>query len=189
MPSREAVGQLDALGFVEHRPHRGARAIGLSVEDLREVYAARLVLEARAVSAAASRFADDEAERAAASLTGTVRAPTDSDHAAASEGDTEFHFAPHRAARSIWLLRLIAPPWGTSKRYRRPSLSAERDFTERYQEHMSILDASISRDRERAARSLDEHFARSADRLAAAVGGPSLSAERDVAPLPPPRSL
>lgn len=189
MPIRQAIRQLDGLGLVEHIPHRGARVTGLSVEDLREVYAARFVLEVWAVSAAAGRFAADDAERAAASLSRTVQAQHDSDHAASWEADTEFHFALYRAAGSTWLLRLITPLWGTSERYRRLSLSPERDFSERYKEHMSILDACISRDRELAARRLGEHLARSANRLAAALGAPSLFAEDDVDPLPLPRSL
>jgi DNA-binding GntR family transcriptional regulator len=189
MPIREAVRQLDAVGLAEHVPHRGARVAGLSVEDLREVYAARFALEAWAVSGAADRFADADAERAAASLSHSVRARRDSDHAASWKADADFHFALYQAAGSAWLLRLIGPLWSTSERYRRLSLSPERDFTERHQEHMSILEACISRDGELAARRLGTHLARSANRLATALGGSALFAEDDVELLPLPRAL
>jgi DNA-binding GntR family transcriptional regulator len=68
------------------------------------------------------------------------------------------------------------------------SLSPERDFAERYQEHMSILDACIAREAELAARRLGTHLARSANRLARALGGDDLFSETEVDLLPFPRS-
>jgi DNA-binding GntR family transcriptional regulator len=188
MPVREAVRQLDALGLVEHLPHRGARVTGLSLDDLREVYEARFVVEARAVLLAAAGFTEADAERAAASLSRTVQARHDGDHAASWAADEDFHFALYRGAGSEWLLRLITPLWGTSERYRRMSQSPDRDFSERYQEHMSILDACIAREGELAARRLGTHLARSANRLAGALGGGELFSETDVELLPFPRS-
>lgn len=187
MPVREAVRRLEALGLVEHRPHRGARVTELSVDDLREVYTARLAIEARAVFAAATRFTDEDAEQAAASLSRAVSAERAGDYSASWAADTQFHFALYRAAHSPWLVRLITPLWETSERYRRLSQSPSRDFTERYQEHMSILEACIARESEVAARRLGQHLARSANRLACALGSEDLFSETEVVLLPVPR--
>ena len=53
MPIREAVRELERLGLAEHVPHRGARVSRVSVEDLRDTYAARLLLESAAIRLAA----------------------------------------------------------------------------------------------------------------------------------------
>ena len=60
MPIREAIRRLDSLGLVENVPHRGARAAALTVDDLLEVYEARLELEPLAVQRAALRISDEE---------------------------------------------------------------------------------------------------------------------------------
>jgi len=189
MPVREAVRQLDALGLVEHRPHRGARVTELSVDDLREVYTARLALELTAVAAAAARFTEEHAEQAARSLSHTVSAEEASDHNASWAADEEFHFAIYGAAGSPWLLRVIRPLWETSERYRRLSLSPARDFRERHSEHMGILEACVLRDQDLAADRLGAHLARSANRLAAALGSPPLFSETEKVCLPVPQPL
>ena len=65
MPIREALRLLDSVGLVENIPHRGARVTELSIDDLREVYEARLALEPLAVRHAAEKFADADAAQAA----------------------------------------------------------------------------------------------------------------------------
>ena len=186
MPIREAIRQLEALGLVDHTPHRSARVTELSVGDLREVYTARFAIEARAVWEAALRFDLDHEARAEAALAHTVDAEHAADHAASWAADSEFHFALYDAAQSGWLVRAITPLWGTSERYRRVSKSPERDFTERHQEHRGILDACVANDGELAARRLGEHLARSANRIAAALGEAELFAEDDLLLLPCP---
>jgi DNA-binding GntR family transcriptional regulator len=188
MPIREAIRQLDALGLVEHHPHRSARVTELSVDDLREVYTARFAIEARAVWEGALAFGAGAEARASAALDHTVEAERADDHSASWAADTEFHFALYDAAHSGWLLRAITPLWGTSERYRRISKSRDRDFTERHREHRAILDACVAHDAELAARRLGEHLARSANRIATALGGDELFSEDDLLRLPVPRN-
>ena len=56
MPVREALHLLSEEGLVEQLPHRGARVLPLSVEELEEIYAARIGLEGLAASYAAQRM-------------------------------------------------------------------------------------------------------------------------------------
>jgi DNA-binding GntR family transcriptional regulator len=58
MPVREALHLLSEEGLVEQIPHRGARVLPLSVEELEEIYAARMGLEGLAASYAAQRVDD-----------------------------------------------------------------------------------------------------------------------------------
>ena len=61
-PIREAVRQLEALGLAKHVPHQGARVLPFDVDDLRDLFEVRLVLESLAVRRAAGRISDEEIE-------------------------------------------------------------------------------------------------------------------------------
>jgi DNA-binding GntR family transcriptional regulator len=171
MPIREALRLLDAAGLVEHIPHRGARVRELSIDDLREVYEARLALEPLAVAHAAERFSDDDAARASDALRRHVRAYRHRTPAEAFAAHTEFHFSLYNAANSRWLVRLITPLWESSERYRL-ALPARyrRALEERRLEHERILAACVAHDAETAARELHDHLAVTANRVAHRMG-------------------
>jgi DNA-binding GntR family transcriptional regulator len=182
MPIREALRRLDAVGLVEHVPHRGARVAELSVEDLREVYEARLALEPLAIRHAAERFTDEDAGRASAALARHVDGYRRDDRAAAWSAHTDFHFALYRAAGSRWLIRLITPLWESSERYRLASLPQGRSLDERRREHERILEACVARDPEQAALELADHLALTANLVARSMGSGELFTIREPTP-------
>lgn len=174
MPIREALRRLDSAGLVEHVPHRGARVAELSIDDLREVYEARLALEPLAVRSAALRFTAQDTELARECL---ARLGTTSGGAGVPEAwaaHTEFHFTLYRAAGSRWLLRLITPLWESSERYRIASLPMQRGLAERRLEHDRILEACARHEPELAALELHNHLARTANQLSRGMGGDEL---------------
>src|SRR5947209_13575073 len=63
-PIREAVRQLEALGLAKHVPHQGARVVPFDIDDLRDLFEVRVVLESLAVRRAATRIAADELDAA-----------------------------------------------------------------------------------------------------------------------------
>jgi DNA-binding GntR family transcriptional regulator len=172
MPIREAVRRLDAAGFVENIPHRGARVTELSVIDLAEVTEARLALEVLAIRRAAERFNDADEERARERLTALDGSPDDNS-AATSLAHQSFHFALYGAADSGWLVRLIHPIWETSERYCL-EVPQCRQLVGRRHEHEAILGACAAHDPERAAFALQNHLATTANSIAAAMGGEKL---------------
>jgi len=169
MPVREALHQLDAVGLVEHIPHRGARVTQLSVEDLRGLYEARLALEPLAVRAAAVSFTPEQTLEAAAELRILQQAYRDGDANTAWLAHTGFHFQLYAAAESRWLERLIRPLWESSERYRRVS-AVGRGLRERHEEHVAILSACAERDGSKAAAVLHDHLARTANLIAREMG-------------------
>lgn len=175
MPVREALRRLHAAGLVENVPHRGARVTELSIEDLREVYEARLELEPLAVRHAAERFTDEDARTAAAALERHVRAYRRGDVNETFTAHTDFHFTLYRAGGSRWLLRLITPLWESSQRYRL-SLPPryQRALDERLAEHERILKACVDRSPDEAARELHNHLVITANRVASRMGGGDL---------------
>jgi DNA-binding GntR family transcriptional regulator len=183
MPIREALRQLDSVGLIENVPHRGARVTELSIDDLREVYEARLALEPLAVRHAAEKFADEDAVRARELLEAHVKAYTRRPELRLIwSTHTAFHFALYDAARSRWISRLIHPLWETSERYRFAMLPMRMNLDQRRLEHERILDACIAHEPDVAARELHNHLARTANLIANQMGGSDLF---DRLPSPP----
>ena len=71
-PIREAVRQLEALGLATHVPHQGAKVVPIDVDELRDLFTVRLVLESEAVRRAAASFTDEDATLASAQLAASV---------------------------------------------------------------------------------------------------------------------
>lgn len=175
MPVREALRRLHAAGLVENVPHRGARVTELSIDDLREVYEARLELEPLAVRHAAERFAEQDAKRAGDALQRHVRAYRRGDVNETFTAHTAFHFALYEASGSRWLLRLITPLWESSQRYRLALPPRHRRILEeRRGEHEAILRACIERDPDAASRELRNHLVTTANRVSSRMGGSDL---------------
>jgi DNA-binding GntR family transcriptional regulator len=175
MPIREALRQLDSAGLVENVPHRGARVTELSIEDLREVYEARLALEPLAVRHAAEKFTDEDAARARELLEAHVKAYTRRpDLRLVWSTHTAFHFALYDAARSRWMSRLIRPLWETSERYRFAMLPVRLNLDQRRFEHERILEACGRHNPDAAARELHDHLARTANLISRQMGSEDL---------------
>jgi DNA-binding GntR family transcriptional regulator len=174
MPIREAVRRLDAAGFVENIPHRGARVTELSVTDLAEVTEARLALELLAIRRAAERFTDADEARARERLEALNTMPDDNS-GATSSAHALFHFSLYDAADSAWLLRLIRPAWETSERYCLEVPSC-RQLVGRRHEHEAILGACVAHDPDRAGITLHDHLCTTANSIAEAMGGEQLFA-------------
>ena len=174
MPIREALRLLDSVGLVENIPHRGARVTELSIEDLREVYEARLALEPLCVRHAAENFTDADAQQAAARLAEHVRASKQRALGPIWSSHTAFHFALYEAAKSRWMLRLIHPLWESSERYRFAMLPVRLNLDKRRLEHERILQACIDHDPDAASLELHNHLARTANMIARQMGGQEL---------------
>ncbi|MGI9659494.1 MAG: GntR family transcriptional regulator [Gaiellaceae bacterium] len=172
MPIREALNRLSAAGLVDHAPHRATRVAELSLDDLAEVYEARLALEPLAVRLAAERFTPAD-ENAARDALGAYEERLEGDPAALWAAHTGFHYALYAAAGSQWLLRLITPLWETTERYRRASLPTERSPSERAVEHERMLAACVARDGEAAARETHAHLSLTANMMAQTMGSDS----------------
>jgi DNA-binding GntR family transcriptional regulator len=171
MPIREALRLLDSVGLVENIPHRGARVTELSIEDLHEVYDARLALEPLAVRLGAMNFTAEEAKGARALLEAHVRAYRKRDLRLIWSTHTAFHIALYDAAHSKWLSRLIRPLWETSERYRFAMLPVRANLDQRLVEHERILDACIRHEPEIAATELHNHLTATANLIADQMGG------------------
>jgi DNA-binding GntR family transcriptional regulator len=174
MPIREALRRLDGVGLVENIPHRGARVADLSIEDLRDVYDSRLMLEVSAIGRAAQNFAAKDgtaAEQWLERLDAAVKRDADTE---ILEAHTGFHFSLYDAAASRWLLRLISPLWDSAERYRVATIGVSRLFGSRVDEHVQLLDACREHQGQVAEARLWNHLVRTANLVAVEMGGGEL---------------
>jgi DNA-binding GntR family transcriptional regulator len=171
MPIREALRRLDADGLVENIPHRGASVAGLAIEDLIEVYDARLLLELPAIEGAAERFSGEDEREAAASLARLEEATERGEKAQALTAHTAFHFGLYRASGSRWLPRLISPLWDNAERYRVAALGGSLGlFEARAREHRELLAACADHEPGRAAALLHDHLVLTANAILKEMG-------------------
>jgi DNA-binding GntR family transcriptional regulator len=181
MPIREALRRLDADGLVENIPHRGASVAGLTIEDLAEVYDARLLLELPAIEGAAKRFTAANERDAKASLERLEDATDRNEKAQALNAHTAFHFGLYQASGSRWLPRLISPLWDNAERYRVAALGSTLGlFEARAREHRQLLQACSDHEPELAASLLWNHLVLTANAIFKEMGGDQTYELRDV---------
>ena len=63
MPVREALRRLENEGFLEHFPNRGSQVTEVPIEDMTEIYDARMFVESRMAKLAAQRITSGQLER------------------------------------------------------------------------------------------------------------------------------
>lgn len=170
MPVREALRQLEAVGLVQHRPHRGATVAEASAEELRDLLRARLLLESSAAELAAERFTAAANAAAEAALAGYDAALRGRDLAGVRSADQAFHTVIYEAAESPWLRRLITPVWESAARYRRITSPPRPELQRRQVEHRAVLAACAGLDGPAAAAAMEYHLMRSANAIARLMG-------------------
>lgn len=180
LPVREAIRQLESRGLVEHIPHRGGRVTEISLNDLRELYEARLLIEPEIIVRSAETFSEEDAIAARAALARYAEASTQGHIAEIWAAHTAFHFCLYTPCRSRWLLRLAEPLWESSQRYRMtvPPLNSERRRTEAKLEHEEMLAACEGHDPARAATVLHNHLVGTANLITDQMGGDAVFARR-----------
>jgi DNA-binding GntR family transcriptional regulator len=155
-PVREALRELQSLGFVEHEPYRGTRVRRITEEELTEIYPVRAALEELAAQEAASRLdgkvgaleSEFEAMREAADL-GNLQ-----DLAA---HDATFHRLIVEAAGN----RVLLDTWRTLRVEARvvvTALKTDIDLHELAELHRPLLEALKEGSPGKAGSALRQHF-------------------------------
>lgn len=162
MPVREALKRLESEGLIEQPPQKEARVARLSLEDLDDTYAARMLLEPRVIRRSAEKFTEEDYQRLSAILARYETAYEAGDEVEGRRLHKTFHFGMYQVGGSVWLLRLISTLWDNSERYRRLSLIQRGTVHERRQEHAGVLDACRANNPDQAAKLLQAHLQRTA---------------------------
>jgi DNA-binding GntR family transcriptional regulator len=163
IPVREALRMLEAEGFVESVPNRGARVAALSMEDMLDVYRTRITLELEALRQAIPNTTPAVLARARRLNKKIVRQFEQRGYAE-YEDHRAFHFALYEPSNSKWLMRLIAIVWDHTERYRRQGASKATAEGTR-SEHEQIIDCVAARDSTGAHEALRVHLENSVERF------------------------
>jgi DNA-binding GntR family transcriptional regulator len=177
-PIREAVRQLEALGLAKHVPHQGARVLDFDVDDLRDLFVARLAIETIAVRRAAERFTEADSATARRHLDRLDAAHAAGDIRETMRAHTDFHFTFYEAAQSSWLLALIRPCWDRAERFRPALLSPARGLQDRHRAlDGQLLDACVAHEPCAAASIWHDHLELASALFETELGGEGIFTE------------
>ena len=163
-PVREALKNLEAEGLVEMVPNRGAFVVGLSADDIRDLYAIRMQNEMQAVRWAIERRTKEEMESIEESLD-FMRFYTERGDAKRMRSiNAGFHKRIAAASHN----RIIADSLAKIQDYTRYSMRVlpyrESDLAVILREHKAIFAAFKSNDPEAGALAMKKHIENSLKR-------------------------
>lgn len=145
-PVRGALSRLSDDGLVELIPNRGAVVVGITKDDLIDIYRIRMRLEGLASSMAAEKITEKEKKE----LIETVELSEfyimkhDGEHI--KELDTQFHQTIYRACGSRMLEKVLSDLHRNIKAYRKVSLTSPGRAEKSAEEHREILRAILRGD-------------------------------------------
>lgn len=155
IPVRDALRQLQGEGLVDLYPNRGAFVSNPGVEELREVFGLRILLETYALRLAVPNFSKAELELCASLLAQLESIANRSDW---SRIDQEFHAALYAPCRQTRTLNLIDNLRGSVNRFYYLYLSPESYGPDSLREHRQILKACQKRNADAAVVALEKHL-------------------------------
>ncbi len=158
IPVREALRQLEAEGLVSFSPHVGAVVSSLSLDDIRELFDLRALLESELLRRAIAHMHEDDLERAAAVLAEYRAAFRRRDVAAWGALNREFHAALLEPAGQPLTMAILQNLLNQSDRYTRLQLSLTHGEDRAREEHSAILEAVRDCDAQRACALLASHI-------------------------------
>jgi DNA-binding GntR family transcriptional regulator len=150
---REALARLAAQGLALHEPFKGVRVAALPLEELREVYVMRALLEGHALELAALSISEPDLQRMRDLLPLTNALSPEYSMEDAQKANREFHWIPIHASGSRTLARVLEQLWGMMFAYELLYQNPQSDEISRedHAQHQALLAALESRDGKHAA--------------------------------------
>ncbi|MBS9476989.1 GntR family transcriptional regulator [Ancylobacter radicis] len=155
IPVREALTRLEEQGLVSTQRYRGAVVATLSIDEVREIFEFRALLEPEILRYSVERISAEGLETAKRYAQAFSTEP-DSSHW--GELNRQFHYTLYEAAGRPYYLQTIRTALDRVDRYLRAQLVLTDGMARARREHEGILDACIARDADTAARLTREHI-------------------------------
>ena len=167
-PIRAALHTIAEEGLIDLVPNRGAVVIGVTREDLVDIYNIRMRLEGLASATAARRISEDDLTklRESVELAEFYIQKNDTEHL--KELDTAFHSIIYRASGNRMLCKTLSELHRNITSYRKLSLAVPGRLEKSVREHREILEAIEAGDAEMADRLTSAHIAAALDNMLAA---------------------
>ena len=169
-PIRAALHTLAEEGLINLVPNRGAVVVGVTREDLIDIYKIRMRLEGLASALAAERISREDLAtlRESVELAEFYISRNDTEHL--KELDTQFHAIIYRASGNRMLNKTLSELHRNIISYRKMSLSVPGRLERSVGEHREILKAIEAKDAERADRLTCAHVAAALENMLTTVG-------------------
>jgi DNA-binding GntR family transcriptional regulator len=158
-PLREALRMLQREGLVDGEPNKRISVAPFSIEDMEELYALRITVEALGVRLTVPLLSEEELASLDGRLAQMAYFAEREDYERFSVPHGEFH-AGLVAKAGPRIVQLLSQLSDHCERYRRlHTTQAPHAWEQGAREHRAILDACIERDSDTAAVLLAEHLA------------------------------
>ena len=164
-PIRAALHTLAEEGIISLIPNRGAVVVGVTREDLIDIYNIRTRLEGLASATAAERISEADLGklRASVELAEAYIKKNDAEHL--RELDTEFHSIIYRASGNRMLAKILSDLHRNITSYRKMSLTVPGRLEKSVGEHREILEAIAAHDKKKAEALTSAHVAAALDNM------------------------
>lgn len=162
IPVREALTRLEEQGLVSTQRYRGAVVTTLSIDEIREVFEFRALLEPEILRYSVARISDEALEKAQ-NFAAAFSSESDTSHW--GDLNRNFHYALYEPAERPYYLQTVSAALDRVDRYLRAQLVLTDGMARARREHEGILNACLARDAELAAELTRAHILGAADSL------------------------
>jgi DNA-binding GntR family transcriptional regulator len=157
-PVREALRDLEKDGLIEMLPNRDTRVVGLTVDDVEEIFHIRKVLEILALRFAIHNLSLEGLQV----IRAEVNRISESEDALEHERvDAKLHDYLIDASNKKRLIAILKQLFRLIQRFRQLGFKDRNVRAQATQDHLELIDALVFRDRETAERMLEKHIERS----------------------------
>jgi DNA-binding GntR family transcriptional regulator len=168
-PVRSALHRLNEDGLVESVANRGSVVVGVTGEDIIDIYKIRIRLEGLASSVAAERISREGLEKLSESVELSEFYIRKKDTERLRELDSEFHETIYREAGNRLLCKTLSELHKRIKLYRKLSLTVPGRLEKSVLEHREIFEAIKRADAAEADRLTSLHIERAMNNVILAL--------------------
>ena len=151
-PIRGALHRLAEDGLVDISANKGATVVGITEEDIRDIYEIRMRLEGLAARLAAERMSNENIEELKNTLELSEFYAQRGNDARSAELDSAFHSIIFGTAGSRHLCKILSDLHKNIRVYRKVLLAKDKRAEKSLAEHKDILRAIENRDADEAER-------------------------------------
>jgi DNA-binding GntR family transcriptional regulator len=157
-PVREAIRQLEVIGFVEARPHRGAVVPSFTAEKINEIFVVMAELEALCAQMAARSATADERRRLEAAHIACREAALGGDIPVYYETNLAFHDTIYAIAHNDFLAEVTLGVRNRVAPFRKAQFHSLGRLQQSVAEHEEVVEAILAGDADRAGAAMRDHL-------------------------------
>jgi GntR family transcriptional regulator, rspAB operon transcriptional repressor len=160
-PIREAFKQLEKEGLIQSIPNRGSFALGLTKQDVQDIYAVRAAVEVLAIEWAATRITEEEIAKLKDTFDLMEFYTKKYNSKKVLELNKDFHRIIYSAAGSRLLAQILNSYHEYVEQTRKVSVYCKENLETILKEHWEILEAIAEKDPQKAVERVSAHLANS----------------------------